>query len=77
MFGMVVSAGVKMLSDVDWNSRNMVIFAISISIGLGLMLEPLALQHLPNSVKPLMSNGLLPAAVISIVLNLAVPEHLK
>lgn len=39
MFGMVVAAGISMLSDVDWNRRNMVIFAISISIGLGLQLE--------------------------------------
>ncbi|MCJ8339880.1 MAG: purine permease [Pseudomonadales bacterium] len=75
MFGMVASAGVKMLSEVDWNSRNMVIFAISISIGLGLMLEPLALQHLPGTAKALMSTGLLPAAVIAIVLNLLMPQE--
>ena len=31
MFGMVVAAGVSMLSDVNWNRRNMVIFAVSIS----------------------------------------------
>jgi xanthine/uracil permease len=29
MFGMVVAAGVSMLSDVNWNRRNMVIFAIA------------------------------------------------
>ena len=74
MFGMVASAGVRMLSDVDWNSRNMVIFAISISLGLGLMLEPSALQHLPATAKALMSTGLLPAAVVAIVLNLLMPE---
>ncbi|MEH6446206.1 MAG: solute carrier family 23 protein, partial [Oceanospirillaceae bacterium] len=77
MFGMVASAGIKMLADVDWNSRNMVIFAISISIGLGLMLEPSALQHMPATLKALMSTGLLPAAVIAIVLNLVVPQDFK
>jgi len=35
MFGMVVAAGVSMLSDVTWNRRNMVIFAISLSVGSG------------------------------------------
>ncbi len=39
MFGMVVAAGISMLSDVDWNRRNMVIFAIALSLGLGLQLE--------------------------------------
>jgi xanthine permease len=77
MFGMVASAGVKMLADVDWNSRNMVIFAVSISIGLGLMLEPSALQHMPSTLKALMSTGLLPAAIIAIVLNLVVPQDFK
>jgi NCS2 family nucleobase:cation symporter-2 len=74
MFGMVASAGVKMLAEVSWDSRNMVIFAISISIGLGLMLEPSALQHLPSTLKALLSTGLLPAAVLAIALNLIIPE---
>jgi NCS2 family nucleobase:cation symporter-2 len=74
MFGMVASSGVKMLADVNWNSRNMVIFAISISLGLGLMLEPSALQHLPSTLKALLSTGLLPAAFIAIILNLIVPD---
>ena len=76
MFGMVVAAGMSMLSDVDWNRRNMVIFAISISIGLGLQLEPGAVQHLPATLKILMTSGLLPAALIAIVLNLLLPEEL-
>jgi len=76
MFGMVATAGVSMLSDVDWNRRNMVIFAISISIGLGLQLEPGALQHLPSTAKVLMTSGLLPAAFIAIILNLALPQDL-
>jgi len=76
MFGMVTAAGVSMLSEVKWNRRNMVIFAISLSVGLGLQLAPEALQHLPATLKILMTSGLLPAAVISITLNLALPEDL-
>ncbi len=76
MFGMVVAAGISMLSDVDWNRRNMVIFAISLSIGLGLQLEPGAVQHLPDTLRILMTSGLLPAALIAIVLNLVLPEEL-
>ena len=76
MFGMVVAAGVSMLSEVNWNRRNMVIFAISLSIGLGLQLEPKAVQYLPDTMRILMTSGLLPAAFIAIVLNLALPEDL-
>ena len=76
MFGMVVAAGMSMLSDVDWNRRNMVIFAIALSLGLGLQLEPGALQHLPGTWKVLATSGILPAAFIAIVLNLILPEEL-
>ncbi len=77
MFGMVVAAGVSMLSDVNWNRRNMVIFAVALSIGLGLQLEPGALQHLPDTLRLLATTGLLPAALIAIVLNLVLPEELS
>lgn len=77
MFGMVASAGVRMLSEVNWNRRNMVIFAISLSLGLGLQLVPDALQHLPGTAKVLLTSGLLPAAVLAIVLNLIIPEEIE
>ena len=84
MFGMVVAAGVSMLSDVVWNRRNMVIFAVSLSIGLGLQLEVMnvapgsanALQHLPDTLRILGASGILPAALIAILLNLILPETL-
>jgi NCS2 family nucleobase:cation symporter-2 len=76
MFGMVVAAGISMLSDVNWNRRNMVIFAIALSLGLGLQLEPDALQYLPDTLKVLATSGILPAALIAIVLNLVLPEEL-
>lgn len=76
MFGMVAAAGLSMLADVKWNRRNMVIFATALSIGLGLQLVPEALQHLPGTLKILLTSGLLPAAIIAIVLNLVIPEEI-
>jgi xanthine permease len=76
MFGMVCSAGVSMLSDVVWNRRNMVIFAVSLSVGLGLQLVPDALQHMPSTAKILLTSGLLPAAFLAIILNLILPQEL-
>jgi len=76
MFGMVAAAGINMLSEVNWSRRNMVILAVSLSIGLGLQLEPQALQHVPGTLKILLTSGLLPAAALAIILNLALPEDL-
>lgn len=76
MFGMVAAAGIRMLSDVNWNRRNMVIFAVSLSVGLGLQLEPTALQHLGKTLQILLTSGLLPAAFLAVVLNLILPQDL-
>ena len=75
MFGMVASAGISMLADVAWNRRNMLIFAVALSLGLGLQLVPEALAHLPSTAKILMTSGLLPAAVIAILLNQILPHE--
>jgi NCS2 family nucleobase:cation symporter-2 len=77
MFGMVVAAGISILSDVDWNRRNMVIFAIALSMGLGLQLEPGAVSYLPDTLWILSTSGMLPAALIAIILNLALPAELS
>ncbi len=76
MFGMVAAAGASMLSDVKWNSRNMVIFAVALSVGLGLQQVPDAMGFLGSTSKILMTSGLLPAAFIAILLNLVLPESL-
>lgn len=77
MFGMVAAAGISMLADVKWNRRNMVIFAVALSVGLGLQLVPEALQHLPRTLQILLTTGLLPAAVLAIGLNLILPQELS
>ena len=77
MFGMVAAAGVSILSQVKWDRRALMIFAVSLSVGLGLQLEPSALQHLSGTAKVLMTSGLLPATVLAIVLNLVLPQMPK
>ena len=75
MFGMVASAGINMLSEVKWNRRNMLILAVSLSTGLGLQAVPDALQHVPSTLKILLTSGLLPAAFLAIILNLILPDN--
>lgn len=74
MFGMVVSAGINLLHTVPMNRRNMMIIALSLSLGLGLQLVPEALQHVPGTLNLLLGTGLLPTALLAIVLNVALPE---
>jgi len=74
MFGMVASSALSMLSGVTWNQRNMLLFGIALSLSLGLQLEPGALAHLPETLRVLLSSGVLPAALIAVTLNLVLPR---
>jgi len=76
MFGMVASAGMNMLTEVNMNRRNMVIIAVSLSVGLGLNLVPSAVQYLPGIMKTLATSAVAPTAIIAILLNLILPEEI-
>jgi xanthine permease len=76
MFGMVAAAGLNMLTEVNMNRRNMVIIAVSLAVGLGLNLVPSAVQYLPGVIKTMAVSGLLPTAIIAIVLNQLLPEEM-
>ena len=75
MFGMIISAGLNMLAEVNMNRRNMIIMAVSLSVGLGLSQVPSAVQHVTGTLNTLLISGLLPTAVIAIVLNLILPQE--
>ena len=74
MFGMVAAAGLNMLAEVEMNRRNMLIIAVSLAVGLGLNLVPTAVQYLPGVIQTMAISGLLPTALIAIVLNQILPH---
>lgn len=75
MFGMVASAAISILSGVEWTQRNMLIFGVALSASVGIELEPEAVNRLPEALQIMLTSGVLPAAVIAIVLNLVVPDR--
>ena len=75
MFGMVASAGLNVLSEVKMSRRNMIIIALSLSIGLGFNLVPSEVQYLPGIWKTLATSAVAPTAFLAIILNQILPEE--
>ncbi len=75
MFGMIAGAGLNLLSDVKMNRRNMVIIAVSLSIGLGLKAEPGVVGIFPQWAQMMLTSALFPVAFISILLNTILPKE--
>ena len=70
MFGMVISAGIKMLSRVDLNKQeNMVVVAISVAMGLGVTVVPDLFSALPENLSVITSSGIVMGSLTAIVLN--------
>ena len=74
MFGMVAAAGLNVLSEIKMSRRNMIIIALSLSIGLGFNLVPSAVQYLPGIWKTLATSAVAPTAFLAIILNQILPE---
>lgn len=71
MFGMVIAAGIKILSQVNLASQeNMFVIACSIAIGLGVTVVPDLFYVLPENIKILTSNGIVAGSITAIVLNI-------
>ncbi len=69
MFGMIIAAGIKMLSRVDLNERNSVIVAVSITAGLAVTTRPDILSNLPSFFQVSLSSGITTGALVAVLLN--------
>ncbi|MGE7605797.1 nucleobase:cation symporter-2 family protein [Peribacillus frigoritolerans] len=71
MFGMVVAAGIKMLSKVDFTSQeNLLIIACSVGMGLGVTVVPEIFAQIPESFQILTENGIVAGSLTAIFLNI-------
>ena len=70
MFGMVGAQGVKMLSQIDLNNKNLLIIAVSVGLGLGVTTQPNLFQYLPATVQVIMSNGMVVGSFTAVILNI-------
>ncbi|SAL03284.1 nucleobase:cation symporter-2 family protein [Caballeronia ptereochthonis] len=70
MFGMVAATGVKILSKVDFDSKNnLLVIAISLGVGVIPLAAPTFFAHMPAWAGPLTHSGITLAAVFAILLN--------
>jgi len=77
MFGLITSAGIKLVAQSDMNQRNLLILGLSLSFGIGMSLLPQFVAHIPDfgiSLKLLLTTGLIPAGMLAFILNATLPK---
>lgn len=75
MFGTVAAAGIKTLSRVKINNRNLLIIATAIGLGLGITFRPEVISQLPEWLKMIFASGISTGTIVALVLNLILKEE--
>ncbi len=85
MFGMIASAGMKLVAQAGFNSRNMLIVAVSLGLGLGLWqvdqfarvagFGPIPADQFASWSVPLFVSGIVVSGIIAAILNAFMPEE--
>ncbi|MEB3213499.1 MAG: nucleobase:cation symporter-2 family protein [Leptolyngbyaceae bacterium] len=73
MFGTVASAGIKILSCVNFTRRAALILSVSLGLGLGVTFAPDILDQMPPLVKSIFSSGISTGGLSALVLNSIIP----
>lgn len=75
MFGTVAASGIKTLSKVKINERNLLIIATAIGLGLGVTFRPEFISQLPEGLKMIFTSGISTGTITALVLNLVLKEE--
>ncbi|GAA6183073.1 MULTISPECIES: uracil-xanthine permease family protein [Alteromonadaceae] len=74
MFATIAVAGIKILASEPIDRRKTLIMATSFGAGFGVLMEPNALQGLPEALRNIFSSAITTAGVIAIVMSLLIPD---
>jgi len=73
MFGSVLAAGIRIMTQSPLTRRDMLIIAVSFGIGLGVEAEPAFLSQLPPVFKNLFDSAVASGGITAMLLNLLLP----
>ncbi len=80
MFGLITSAGIKLISQATMDQRNLLIIGLALSFGIGMSQfagRPQFVEHIPDlgfNLPLLLTGGLIPAGLLAFILNATLPK---
>ena len=76
MFGSIVVSGVQMIANCGYNSRNVTIASLSLSIGIGFTQTPAIFKIFPDLIKNVFAENCVAVVfIVAMVLNIILPKE--
>jgi len=75
MFATIIASGIKILKRVPMSRRNMLVIAVSLGFGLGVMLVPEVISQLPQAAQNILGSAITMGGLTAIFLNLFIPKR--
>ena len=76
MFSSIVVSGIQLITKKPMTARNITIVSVALGLGYGIGANSSVLVHLPQAVQLIFGgSGIVPAALVAIVLNVLLPEE--
>ncbi|GGB12450.1 nucleobase:cation symporter-2 family protein [Agarivorans gilvus] len=77
MFGTVAAAGIRIIASSVIDRRGMLIMAISLAMGLGVVFRPEILAGFPDVIKQIFGSAITTGGLTAIFLNVVLPQSLR
>ena len=78
MFSSIVISGIQLITKEPLNGRNLSIVSVALGVGYGMGANPNILAHAPQAVQLIFGgSGIVPAAMVAILLNILLPREKK
>jgi xanthine/uracil permease len=78
MFSSIVISGIQLIVKEPLTPRNMTIVSVALGLGYGIGANSSILNQLPQSVSLIFGgSGIVPAAIVAIILNIVLPKDKK
>ena len=76
MFGAIAVAGINIVSSAEMSRRSLIIVAVSLALGLGVVYVPEILADKPALIRNVFSSGISTGGLTAIVLNIVLPRNM-
>ena len=78
MFSSIVFSGISLITKTELNARNLSVVSVALGVGYGMGANPDILAHAPQLVQLVFGgSGIVPAAMVAILLNIILPKEGK